>query len=614
MTSKKKRTRPKDSDPARGAPSDAGAWSFLGYLYQLIGTAASPVSLLSDEPKHLGELDALIEIESHGQDAVVIGDETAQLIQFKHSEKKREISPSELSSILDAMSDAEASLRARRTVQTVEWVLKTNRPLSAIARKVINGELETGAGRTATVYFRNLRAQGLRLTVENLDWTEMESVLDKQSHAFGISERPKVIDRVVALLARVIQKPVGLRLIRSDDLALALAGYEGAKSVMISDCVLSRTIELEQIASALNAPVLDDIIPRASLRDLLPKPDEAIVLVTGPGGVGKTVSVLRALRDLASTQRHLVGAIMPGPSPRGRSVGQLVADWRGAQRPDSIDESIARLRIANGNIQKPVLVLALDGLDESEWREDGRVTETLAYFMDTHNRPASADALLVVTARNRQQFLSHFPRQGAGGARNRDVREIPLDEFTDDELLTVWRKWFPGEPEPVLVPTNNEAATFGEVRGAPTVPMSSALHHPILVGCVSELSPQQRQGVIAGDAANWRAVLDIYLEWFSGKVMVRHGFPVDTVMDVLRAVARATTTNGNADLDFQAHWIEPARADIDATDRVFRNIFLDAITAGVIESSLGRFEMPDRMAVPWRWCLRLVPEHLSGQL
>lgn len=147
--------------PLDTTSNDGGAWSLLGYLYQLLGSAI--VSLDSKETTP-GETDAIIEVEEHGQDTTVTLAREIRLIQFKHSEGEYDIAPKELAAILETLEASEKAIDRRG--KKVTWLLQTNRGLSPVAERAFYAKPLGNVGTTKPATIKTIQRLGNRLTIQ----------------------------------------------------------------------------------------------------------------------------------------------------------------------------------------------------------------------------------------------------------------------------------------------------------------------------------------------------------------------------------------------------------------------------------------------------------------
>jgi hypothetical protein len=594
--------------------NDGGAWSLLGYMYQLVGSAALRVSLERGEI-NAGEASARIVVEEVGQDAIVIAGQNVRLVQFKHSASERPISPSELADVLRTLNESQEALPG--APQYVKWVLQTNRPLSTMSEQILAGRLHRGKHRVSREALKTIETLGPRLTKERHTFKDFEGKLLASARRFGVDDSTRVADSVTALLERVVQKPPGQRIVRLDDVEAALSGFPEPLSIRGTECAARLGQSLAELAAELGHVDLNLVVPRTEIVELLAREEGALAVVIGPGGCGKTLSVIKALHDAITRRQKLGGVLLPGPNPPRRSLPELVGTWRSVSpmQAESLEASLRRIRIANGGLPRPVLLLALDGIDESRWDERSDAHEVIAYFRKMHNEARPADALLLVTCRTRDQFRTYVSTDGVGGRQLAPIQEAILKEFTDDEFRAAWGLWFPGEPIPETAMPGEPAAVIGSANGAGTSLVARALRHPVLLGLLlREFTAEERSGLLAGGAAEWRKLVEKYVDWFELKAARRLGRNDGLVREVLRAAAVATAGDSTATYDLDRDWVGPAVAGTGAATSLLRAIFFEAVTAGMIDSDGTRFERPRRVPAPWTWHFPFIAEHLSVTL
>jgi hypothetical protein len=257
---------------------------------------------------------------------------------------------------------------------------------------------------------------------------------------------------------------------------------------------------------------------------------------------------------------------------------------------------------------RPVLLLTLDGIDEMTASGES-VDALLGHFMDLHQKADQQEALLVVTCRARTQLDELLASQGTGGRPLREPFRIELGDFTVEEFGRVWKRWFATESVPDVAQPTDPNATLG-TRSLPEG-VVSALRHPVLLGCLKPLTPQDRARFLNDDAASWRLVLDAYLEWFSTKVRQRHRLDHDTTVEILRAAAAATASDGErSTYQLVAHWLTPAQQVSGLPPTLLRKVFDDAVTAGLLDVGDQRYSPSGAARIPWKWNLPRLRRHL----
>jgi hypothetical protein len=612
-----------DANSIAGGHADGGSAALLGYLYQLLGSASVSVSLVEKKSDSTSPDEFIFEVETFGQDAVLTTGQAVQLIQFKYSKGARPISPGELADVLAAFERSERQLRDQRVGESgpgrVDWILKGNRPLSPASEAILGGSMPPDHYRIDSSHIETIRRlNGSHLEIERqIDFAEYEDILRNRARRLGVDGSASAINSALGYLLRKSVEPRGLRRIDRQLLDDELAGYPGARLLSAVDCAPLLREQLVKLAPPQDGVTINEAIRRAKVDRLLYSDDAAIAVVSGPGGSGKTLSVLKALHDVLDDRSIMVGALMP---PRGewrQSVPELVASWRSATRVpiETLNVSIERVLVANIDVQqRPVLVLSLDGLDESSSPQRNNAEALVRYFHDLHQTSTRSGALLIVTCRRFADFKALIEPSGTGGVPGRQVTEVPLGNFDAEEFQVAWRRWFPTEDVPSVDPSADSSLTLASEMtrdGSPNP--TGALTHPVLLGCIRWWTPEERADLIAGDVVQWRRLIGQYVDWFVTKVVRRRGESANVVRAVLRAAAIATHEAAPKRVfDMATHWIIPARDQMPEVGRLFlKNVFEDAVTAGLVESE-GKFEIPAHSPVPWEWRLPFMSEHFRS--
>lgn len=615
-TRKKKTSGRKPGVLAPTSPQlDGGAWALAGYTYQMLASGALAVQLrtLGSQPAS----EAVLLLEQHGQDAKALGDRP-RLIQFKYSEARTPLSPKDLADVLRSLdrSSKEISPPAAE-----EWCLVTNRPLSVDAQRLLTaakrGRRKSGMPRTkaSDANARRITALGRRLAIESYDVGDLRDLLLREAARRGEDDVDAVVDRVVALMYRIAQKSPAHRKVVQRDLYKALAGHDNSQSIHRDDCRQSQTAALAT-AARKQGTELGLVISRTGLRPIFAEPSTALAVVHGPGGCGKTVSLLKALHDHVAERDRLAGLC----DGRDKSPQVLVADWRGTRHVDrSLVEALNRVSIANPDRARPVVIFGLDGFDEAPESERGPAQSLIQSFFDLHvstrtsNRQAGA--LLVVTCRSEKEFKRVIDPVSPGGPGLVDVPSIQIDEFDDDELAAVWGLWFSGEDLPSSLKGQGRTATLADGLGASSKapPVARALRLPIFLACLRTLDPVQRRRLCDGDTTVLPPVLNAYCQWFARKAAQRTRCDEDLVLEVLKAASRATAASkAMSTYNVETHWVEPGARSTDHTKYLMKQLFIDAIRAGVVFAGDQPYSALGAQSVKWTWRIPELATYLAS--
>jgi hypothetical protein len=618
------RTLQERAKPATVRHNDGGAWSLAGYTYQLLGSAMARVSL--EELVRSSTFTATVRftLEQHGQDAAATLNRTVRLIQFKYSDSHRRLQPAELAEVLKTLQTSSKGLaRGTRT----EWFLVTNRPLSPKADRLLKtAQKGSPRGVRKSTTTRSVDAQGSvisrlgkRLRVEHYDADQMEAVVLTEAAKFGVDD-PGIVDRAITLMQKTALKSPGRREVSRHAMRDALAGYPQPESIRLEDCRDHLLAELVNIAAAHRGVPLSDAIARTGLQALLLERNAALAAVYGPGGCGKSLSLLKALHDQLDGSSRLAGAIAQSIPAHRRTFSELIDSWRNAPgHTDTPPEALRRAALANPHLQRPVLLLGLDGFDEVAETDRAHAEALILFFHEMHLRATlkneQPDGLLIVTCRQKEDLHRIIEPLGTGGPELPDVPHVDLSEFTDEEFAEVWKLWFPGEQAPILYTGGNALASVVNSERIPTSHdrLVSALRHPVILGCARCLSQTDREKLSLGDSSEWNRVLAAYSKWFARKAAMRARCSQENVMSVLQAAARTTLADSSTNTyDRDCHWVAPGATETGQPPDVVKRIFQDAVTAGVIVAGSTRFERPTKAPVAWKWHFAALPEYLSA--
>jgi hypothetical protein len=254
----------------------------------------------------------------------------------------------------------------------------------------------------------------------------------------------------------------------------------------------------------------------------------------------------------------------------------------------------------------------LDEVPDSERKEaEALIRHFHAMHIELLRSQVEPDGLLIVTCRNRDDLDHVVAARGTGGIPQPAIPAFDVGEFTDEEFEAVWARWFPDEVVPHLGLPDEMRATFADIGGA-TDGRLLALRHPVLLGCTKSLTAGQRQKLYQGDAAVWNQVLSDYFNWFTHKAVIRAGCSRKKVLGVLKAAARATVATPLGTCDREDDWVTPATTDTGQAPELVRQIFDDAVTAGVVIAGPNKYTQPIRLPIEWRWRFPELATHLAS--
>jgi hypothetical protein len=580
--------------------TDGGVVALTGFLYQLLGSA-----------RELTAPDVRVYLEPPGEDALVSCASRKTLIQFKYSARRRKVAPKELAEIL-------TTLHRSTTELGTKWKLVSNRALSAISFAFLCGKKQRHKHVSATTV-ATIRRHRTKLTVESADFAEFSRTLLNRGREFGLTdaEITSGANRLVgALLQHASQKgPIPLE---RDALDEWLTDIPKPASLVGRDRASEISGAIESLAKRMyGVESLDQIVPRSALTGVLADPNVRVSVITGPGGCGKSLAVLRAIRDHTLASGTLGGILI---SRKAKGLQDIIADWRSGNtstRAELLELSLDRLRIANFGLEPWVLVVGIDGLDERRWHDQARHQHVcdLIEAVRPSELPSRVPVKLVLTCRHMGEIEDYVNESGFGDPIETFIEEISLGSFTEAEFRSVWAHWFTdlavphafqqGSPSDFEVMGEADRGTAGSAR------ISEALRYPVLLGCFRRLAPDQRRRLLDGDEMAWNDLIRSYVKWFIRKAGIRHRTQRSEATQILRACAIECDGTTGILMDREEFWIRPARDAVGCDRAAAVRLFDDAVTSGLVETQIGSFELPPQTPILWQWRHKFVPEYLA---
>ncbi|MGP0074636.1 MAG: hypothetical protein ACLPWF_22195 [Bryobacteraceae bacterium] len=302
---------------ASNEAQDGGMFALAGFVNQMLGSAEDFVRCVS--PPKPSQTLISFETEAWGQDtsmtATFKGKRTRVLTQYKFSlnPTKYPIGPKEFKTIAAALRKSEAECNRSKKLPT-QKILRSNRLLSPRAE----------SSRILT-----------EIKFEKYDPAKARRTLQSHAARFGILEPDELhrgIQQVIGELAVTSASPGSHRLTR-EGFDKALTGYHHPQSIFVNDAAARLQQELERQRESRLALEGSHLVDRVVVEDAMAEwTNDALVVFTGGGGLGKTTAlwqVLRAGVDEASSPRRLA-ALITAEAEMPASFSDLVDQWRGA--------------------------------------------------------------------------------------------------------------------------------------------------------------------------------------------------------------------------------------------------------------------------------------------
>jgi hypothetical protein len=628
---------------------NGGRSALAGYLYQIVGALGMKAEAhCPDAPRGSDELDALLTLVGNGdlhheyldQDAVIqkLGIESSDeyvLVQFKYSRQvpPPTIGPMELKEIINRLiKSANSASNAGQNV--TGYALVTNRRLgdkaNDLRQSVESEDLHPPLTRKEQVDV----LQQLRIVTE-LSLTKWDSALKNYAQKLGSLER-EVKEGIDKLIVSLVRQTVdqSSALVTEANLIEAFTGCQDARFLTPESIVKHSKSHVEKFPVGLpTAPVrrkiLDEIAQATSER--------ALVILSGLGGCGKTVTLWQWASELTTSSPPGTGAYTTIELASDIScswIAETICEWRNLPRSspcysEQTERALKRLREANPDLTPPVIHLGLDGLDEEigSVEQEHIVKETLRWFWNEDQAPhwdRAPCATLVVTCRNPKDLVNKWLKLDQSGFpySGELPKAVEINEFSSQELAKAAQQT--GIPEiydrikralqsindELLAPSTieNEPALFGAphpFRNVVDEQVLEAIKHPAMWRALLQLDEKSRLQVLDGAPQAVRNLAKVFINRFCKKVLDRgqaSRLGGDELLDVLHKIALCCQANKQVQQSKNDDWIDPA-CETDLVIRTeARGLYSEAISGGIIiEDDLKH----------WRWRHDLVRDYLA---
>jgi|GEM_PF-4371089 len=588
---------------------DGGVIALTGYLYQLLGSVALAV--------HYQGRCTVMSLEKFGEDAIIACPDKTEVIQFKYSAKREVLTPRDLARILLKLDTVSKSTGFHPKIVT-------NRPLSPSSKEIIdNAQLQHAPQGVKSSYFRALKQLWKPNILDTYNFSDFYDAILKCGREFGLSDEEitRGSESVIAFCVAEIERRKGCD-ISIQTLEQKIVGFKHPAKLTAATLYLTSAEHIKEVCDR-DGPAIEDAIPRAVINDIFTNPAPVIV-VLGHGGSGKTLSVLETLHRHVVRNRQVGVALLPREL---QHVSQIITKWR---KPDvipdhteSFERSLTRVMVANPNCTPPLFFISIDGLDESDWISRNAIHEVQNIIRCALRRVLTASGQpfpikVVVTCRDKSEF-EYLTAEGGIGTTSHfaEAKYISLGEFDRVEFESVWSKWFPILPIPSWrepVAHFSEYATdlaTDNVSTPANDKVISALKNPVMLGAFRTIGDLQRD-FLKGDQRAWNKLLETHVDWFVKRVNRRKKLDGTLIKSVLSSVARATCADANRNYLRDEAWNNPAR-EAGVSLEEARQLFVDAVTAGLLVTGDRMYLIDNRTPQVWRWQYPFVCEYLSSQ-
>jgi hypothetical protein len=612
--------------------SHGGSIALSGYIFQLLAVTGVQISAGPGEKKApVGEA-FVVRHEWLDEDAVVADPvtRTVAFIQVKYSENAQgsKISTGELKRIVKRFARA-TTLAQKRGWHVGSYLLLSNRGLSEPSKRLLDFSApaakkstskkkgKTKAPKTKSEWPKTQIHVAKSLTEEEISADKVKAKLKAFAAKHGVldSEFTRAINE---LLSTIFNEVAGLRDggVTIKEFIGMLTGTEDAVSIARDDQDAVQNAELVTITAYDEDP--HEHLPRERTKNLLDiNPQHSCFVFYGKGGMGKTAS----LRELArqhgkSKPRPFVRGILAIDAQKRWATG--CADlWRKVptQEDGTVERAIKRLKAANPTIKQPILLFALDGIDETFDADAANDLRTaLKIQKDNYNRLQTVsknDFKLVVTCRDLGELEKYLPHDAA------DMDRPPLDwlktiefkAFDADEFREIVNQDAGEAVKKRLVPEPTISTSAAPLSGAVISSSGEAamserylyLRDPLVWRSFIALTPEQQEEVLdEKDDAACALGKKIFERFVRKTHRRRTALDHATLLPVMRAVAiemekerKPWTRNA---------FCEKGRATGVSLDSQCREIFGEATEAGLIDGS----------AADWKWRNSAIPKYLQN--
>ena len=609
-----------------------GSTALSGFLYQmLVAFGLSGLGSMQREEDHISALlllarGASVVHEGYDGDVALLhkipraAKNGVVLVQCKFSKSgtSSEIAPKELKGILDRLYAAAKKARGDGRAVT-GFFLVTNRTHSQGSDKILR---DAKAGKSGELNrIQNCIAR--QLIVEPPSEPEFwESKLTKFASEFGLlyAEYNEGRQRLLGSLLERTGLSVDCEVSR-DMLVQCLTGSRTA--CPITHAAIQPRLEWE--LKRLGPAPRHQLIARHNAESAMAMhSNRALIVCVGQGGTGKSA----ALREWGQreSQNRFIAARRPA-NVTDDWISAQIQQWRGSiGTKDSAEDALARIGAANPNMQSPLLLLCLDGIDERV--TVGSHTQYLSAILEwfwAHdeqirlNPTSSPKARLIVTCRRFKDFEQFwFPNtSGAPEAGPELPPIIEFEDFNDDEfaeILRVSRGKLSCDVYNHLVPQRSALLTTADTslmapdgggdHHAVSDSPDTILRHPAMWEAFIGLSQTAMLAVLNGETWAEEQLAESYIQRFFQKAGVRSlVLEQQTVELAFIKIAVTTKPFASKAKHSRSLWYSTLGNDLCLGVPIAEKLLAEAMSSGLV---IGDYDA-------WVWRFAFVHRYLAGK-
>jgi len=615
---------------------DGGIWALAGYLYQIVGMLGMTAHVSSLPHGSNAADDVLVNLsdvsgsfkqaqhEAAGQDLLfrfhsleLEENDDCVLIQFKCSMTERPIGGPELKEIIKKLDKAAKEV-SRNGQNVTACVLVTNRGFTSGCSDRAQEIWETEIRKTRSYELRRLS----EYRMENFI-----SELKRFGQVYGTFEEE--IERGIRKLIGGVVLDTGRwphdASIDKEDLIEAFTDCRWARPITIASVAEVSHEELSQFGERIGVDQWDsDLVEREIFQDVVEAISQrALVGLYGDGGCGKSILFWQLLNEL---QAQGCCTLKLASDLQRSWITDAIQKWRNLpmRSGDTEEDAIRRLKIANPDSSRPIMLLALDGLDaELPPDRESDIRVVLKWFWDKDCNRASKlpTATLVVSCRDendlRDKWLELPPFYSG---------ELPLTisigEFSIPEMKDAARKKLPELYQAIRPRSRIQSTVFGYDYDTetfesfpPAAELDSvdedvweSLKHPAMWYALLSLDKQAQMQAIRGNTKSVHKLAHQFILWFHWKLKLRQkrqfGKLTDNVLiEILRTIRLSSGKTSANSRD--ENWVKPAcQAHQHQINRgQATDLYDEAVSAGLIMLEARH---------SWRWRHLIVCDYLAN--
>ncbi len=614
-----------ESEATQKSERAGGLAALSGFFFQFLATLAHVGEFrlrdpTSDVPQ--SEAETFFSVEVGDSDYQRTHGREVHIVQFKHSSApdNHKIYVEGLYEITKALVLAKQAIERESPNARVHCILATNRPLDDRAQEAMK-VAKAGKANDDLKKYRGFKGYALEVEYRFEKEESWFETVEEWGKSLGMTPREveKGIEDIAALfMKRTLQ---GRRTFGIDAVHEAFVGFEFPRDMKKMHEKARQ--ETQSFFNRLDVPDTTTggaVAQRSALLDQLQTAirSHALVVLAGQGGNGKSTLLAAALRDQLDNCFVLgskVSAVEDNWIPNSVSL------WRNA--PSGFDATqtldCALTRLQNWGDQQPILVAALDALDEVEL-DKPRVERLIRQFEEIERGPKPPTATLLLTCRSKDELNRLFGEPGHDHLQSASGlnigAHIDVRLFDDGEIFSA-------------LSTNKMSNAvrsrlrleFGGSVGIDVQPLrprsllpidpdlKEALYHPMVWGHLfdGDFQPDEQEALLNGDGQLLGELASKVVGWFAAKCQARtqERVPSDHATRILYLVAKHCSSK-NPPFDYEDDWETPLQN---------RSIYLSyapsvvkqAISAGLVEAEFSPFNFS------WRWRHPFLMQHLVNK-